>query len=78
MSWVFFIASTGSMLVSQWRVNSASTSELMVNFYKNLNPNKGEPNRTKGTGIKRGNPFNDQRSTLPTSFILGWDSNDWK
>lgn len=35
-SWAFFLAGTRSMLVSQWRVNSASTSELMVNFYQAL------------------------------------------
>jgi len=36
MSWAFFVAGTRSMLVSQWRVNSASTSELMKNFYQAL------------------------------------------
>ena len=34
MSWAFFVAGARSMLVSQWRVNSASTSKLMVNFYQ--------------------------------------------
>jgi CHAT domain-containing protein len=34
MSWAFFIASTRSMLVSQWKVNSASTSQLMGSFYQ--------------------------------------------
>jgi CHAT domain-containing protein len=36
MSWAFFVAGTRSMLVSQWKVNSASTAELMVNFYRSL------------------------------------------
>jgi CHAT domain-containing protein len=36
MSWAFFVAGTRSMLVSQWKVNSASTSQLMVNFYQAL------------------------------------------
>lgn len=35
-SWAFFVAGTGSMLVSQWKVNSASTSQLMTNFYQAL------------------------------------------
>ena len=35
-SWAFFVAGTRSMLVSQWKVNSASTSQLMVNFYHAL------------------------------------------
>ncbi|HYX30338.1 MAG TPA: CHAT domain-containing protein [Pyrinomonadaceae bacterium] len=34
MSWAFFVAGTRSMLVSQWKVNSSSTSQLMVNFYQ--------------------------------------------
>jgi CHAT domain-containing protein len=33
MSWAFFVAGTRSVVVSQWRVNSASTSLLMKNFY---------------------------------------------
>jgi CHAT domain-containing protein len=36
MSWAFFVAGTRSMVVSQWRVNSASTSQLMQNFYQAL------------------------------------------
>ena len=36
MSWAFFVAGTRSMVVSQWRVNSASTSQLMKNFYQAL------------------------------------------
>src|SRR5260370_28915809 len=35
LSWAFFLAGTRSMLVSQWKVNSASTSELMTAFYNN-------------------------------------------
>lgn len=45
MSWAFFVSGTRSMLVSQWRINSASTSELMMNFYKDLNSNNGAENR---------------------------------
>ena len=36
VSWAFFVAGTRSMLVSQWKVNSASTSQLMIHFYKVL------------------------------------------
>jgi CHAT domain-containing protein len=36
MSWAFFIAGTRSLVVSQWKVNSASTSELMKTLYENL------------------------------------------
>jgi CHAT domain-containing protein len=33
MSWAFFISGARSILVSQWKVNSSSTSRLMTNFY---------------------------------------------
>jgi CHAT domain-containing protein len=36
MSWAFFVAGTRSMVVSQWRVNSTSTSQLMKSFYQAL------------------------------------------
>lgn len=49
MSWAFLVAGARSVVVSQWRVNSASTSQLMKNFYQALarqkdlrNPNKSE------------------------------------
>ena len=41
MSWAFFVGGTRSILVSQWKVNSASTSRLMMGFYQALeSPNK--------------------------------------
>jgi CHAT domain-containing protein len=36
MSWAFLVAGARSVVVSQWRVNSASTSQLMKNFYQAL------------------------------------------
>jgi len=36
MSWAFFVAGARSVVVSQWRVNSASTSQLMKTFYQAL------------------------------------------
>jgi CHAT domain-containing protein len=36
MSWAFFVAGARSVVVSQWQVNSASTSQLMRNFYQAL------------------------------------------
>jgi CHAT domain-containing protein len=34
MSWAFLVAGARSVVVSQWRVNSASTARLMENFYQ--------------------------------------------
>ena len=36
MSWAFLIAGTPTTVVSQWKVDSASTSQLMVAFHRNL------------------------------------------
>jgi CHAT domain-containing protein/Tfp pilus assembly protein PilF len=52
MSWAFFVAGTRSMLVSQWKVNSDSTSRLMVDFYKNLMSNKDSPNNSKASALR--------------------------
>ena len=47
MSWAFFVAGTRSMVVSQWRVNSASTSELMKNFYEALARRRDRGNKSE-------------------------------
>lgn len=36
LSWAFFVAGSKATLVSQWKVESESTAELMVAYYKNL------------------------------------------
>jgi CHAT domain-containing protein len=36
MSWALFAAGCPSTVVSQWKVDSASTSDLMIRFHKNL------------------------------------------
>ncbi len=37
-SWAFLVAGTPTTVVSQWKVDSASTRELMVAFHRNLKP----------------------------------------
>ena len=52
MSWAFFVAGTRSMLVSQWKVNSASTSQFMTDFYKALETQKREAESRKADGAR--------------------------
>src|SRR5438046_8721952 len=52
MSWAFFVAGTRSMVVSQWKINSASTSDFMTAFYQNLYSAKKEP-LTKARAMQR-------------------------
>lgn len=37
MSWAFFMGGTRSIVVSEWKVNSVSTSHFMITFYQALN-----------------------------------------
>src|SRR5258706_12931210 len=47
MSWAFLVAGTPTTVVSQWKVDSASTSQLMVAFHRNL--------KTSSSSITHGN-----------------------
>lgn len=42
MSWAFFIAGVRTTVVSQWKVNSAGTSRLMVEFHRALRSHDSE------------------------------------
>jgi len=53
MSWAFFLAGTRSMLVSQWKVNSGSTSQLMATFYKALESAKGQTADKKAEALRQ-------------------------
>jgi CHAT domain-containing protein len=41
MSWALFIAGTSTTVVSQWKVDSAGTARLMIDFHRNLQSEKG-------------------------------------
>jgi CHAT domain-containing protein len=51
-SWAFFVGGTRSMLVSQWKVNSASTSQLVVNFYQAQESNKNRQGGEKARSLR--------------------------
>ena len=36
LTWAFFIAGAPATVVSQWKVSSASTTDLMLEFHKQL------------------------------------------
>jgi CHAT domain-containing protein/tetratricopeptide (TPR) repeat protein len=38
LSWAVFVAGCPTTVISQWKVNSASTTELMINFHRYLEP----------------------------------------
>jgi CHAT domain-containing protein len=52
MSWAFFVAGARSVVVSQWRVNSASTSQLMKNFYQAMARQENQESRNKSQALR--------------------------
>ena len=52
LSWAFFVAGTRSIFVSQWKVNSTSTSQLMANFYKGLTSTGDHRSLTKAQAAR--------------------------
>lgn len=52
MSWAFLVAGTRSVVVSQWRINSASTSQLMKSFYQGLASQNDANNRSKSQALR--------------------------
>lgn len=51
MSWAFFIAGSPATVVSQWKVDSGSTTELMLEFHRQI---KANMQRTKTPVTKSG------------------------
>jgi CHAT domain-containing protein/Tfp pilus assembly protein PilF len=51
MSWSFFVAGTRSLVVSQWKVNSESTSQFMSSFYQSLRSRPSSP-QTKASALR--------------------------
>jgi CHAT domain-containing protein len=41
LTWAFFVSGTPTTVVSQWRVESASTTDLMLSFHRNLKSTSG-------------------------------------
>jgi CHAT domain-containing protein len=52
MSWAFLVAGTRSVVVSQWRVNSASTSQLMKTFYQAMANHNDLNGRNKSQALR--------------------------
>jgi len=52
MSWAFLVAGARSVVVSQWRVNSASTSRLMKSFYQGLASQNDANSRNKSQALR--------------------------
>jgi CHAT domain-containing protein/Tfp pilus assembly protein PilF len=49
LTWALFVAGSPTTVVSQWKVDSSSTSELMVNFYRTL---RAAPKTSKSEALR--------------------------
>jgi len=75
MSWAFLFAGSRSVIVSQWRVNSASTAQLMKNFYEALARQNDPNSRNKSRALREASVLllKDPRYRHPfywASFVL--------
>ncbi|HET6974949.1 MAG TPA: CHAT domain-containing tetratricopeptide repeat protein [Pyrinomonadaceae bacterium] len=52
-SWAMFIAGVPSTVVSQWKVESASTRDLMVNFHRSLITSAGSKPTAKADALRQ-------------------------
>ena len=52
LSWAFFVAGCPTTVVSQWKVESASTTELMLAFHRNLMKGKSKAQALRSAALK--------------------------
>jgi CHAT domain-containing protein/lipopolysaccharide biosynthesis regulator YciM len=53
MSWAFFVAGVPTMVASQWKVDSASTARLMIDFHKRLRDESRTGSGTKANALQQ-------------------------
>jgi CHAT domain-containing protein len=53
LSWALFVAGVPSTMVSQWKVESASTRELMLNFHRQLRAPSAAAKATKAEALRQ-------------------------
>jgi CHAT domain-containing protein len=52
MSWALFVAGTPTIIASQWQVPSRSTSQIMVNFHRQIAGAANSPPQTKSRALQ--------------------------
>ncbi len=75
MSWAFLASGCRTTVVSQWKVDSATTAELMVGFYRHLKDGKTKAEALRQAALKL---INDRRYEEPiywASFVVAGANN---
>lgn len=53
LTWALFVAGVPSTVVSQWKVESASTRDLMIGFHRQLRGTQGAEKATKAEALRQ-------------------------
>jgi CHAT domain-containing protein len=53
LTWALFVAGVPTSVVSQWKVESTSTSQLMVEFHRNLQSKTQKSRLSKAEALQR-------------------------
>lgn len=73
MTWALFVAGVPTLVVSQWKVESVSTTELMLEFHRGLRAGVGKSEAMRRAAVKL---IGDRRYQHPfywAGFIVGGD-----
>jgi CHAT domain-containing protein len=73
LTWALFVAGVPTTVVSQWKVESAGTRELMVDFHRAMisQPGAGKTRPTKTEALPSGRLETDEESRDQPSLLLG-------
>jgi CHAT domain-containing protein len=53
LTWALFVAGSPTMVVSQWKVEASSTTELLLEFHRQLRRREGGANTSKDVALQR-------------------------
>ncbi len=71
LSWALFVAGSPAAIVSQWKVESASTAELMQQFHTRWRGSRAAPRLSKAEALQQAALATVTRRPLPSSLLLG-------
>jgi CHAT domain-containing protein len=72
LSWALFVAGVPSTVVSQWKVESASTRDLMLNFHRQLRSPSAAAKATKAEALRQ-SALKLMKTRRPLTHFTGRD-----
>jgi CHAT domain-containing protein len=75
LSWALFVAGTPTTVVSQWKVDSASTTELMLEFHRNLQGSNSKAQSLRKAMLKLLNTNQYKHPFYWAPFVVIGDAN---